>query len=118
VNGRSPAPLPLTPRRRPADAPGVARPDSNTLRRRIELALDRLRPGLLQDGGNLELLDVSEDGTVRIELQGACVRCPAQAATLRHAIEPALRREVPEVIAVVPVSGNPEPVATPTRPRA
>jgi Fe-S cluster biogenesis protein NfuA len=96
----------------------VARTDANALRRRVELALDRLRPGLLQDGGNLELLDVAEDGTVRIELQGACVTCPAQVATLRHAIEPALRREVPEVIAVVPTAGNPEPAPTPQRPRS
>lgn len=95
----------------------MARPDTNTLRRRIELALDRLRPALLRDGGNLELLDVAEDGTVRLELQGACVRCPAQVATLRHAIEPALRREVPEVIAIVPVAGDPEPVRMPTHSR-
>ena len=85
------------------------------MRKRVELALDRLRPALLQDGGNLELLEVAEDGTVRIELQGACVTCPAQAATLRHAIEPALRREVPEVIAVVPSTGNPEPAPIPAR---
>jgi Fe-S cluster biogenesis protein NfuA len=96
----------------------VARTDASALRRRVELALDRLRPALLQDGGNLELLDVAEDGTVRIELQGACVTCPAQVATLRHAIEPALRREVPEVIAVVPSAGNPEPAPVPTRHRS
>jgi Fe-S cluster biogenesis protein NfuA len=95
----------------------VARPDANALRRRVELALDRLRPALLQDGGNLELLDVAEDGTVRIELQGACVECPAQAATLRYALEPALRREVPEVVAIVPVSGDPEPARLPPRAR-
>jgi Fe-S cluster biogenesis protein NfuA len=80
------------------------------LRRRVEAVLDRLRPALLQDGGNLELLEVSEDGTVRITLQGACVQCPAQAATLRHALEPALKREVPEVVALVPVMGDPEPI--------
>ena len=95
----------------------MARTDASALRRRVELALDRLRPGLLQDGGNLELLEVAEDGTVRIELQGACVTCPAQMATLRHAIEPALRRDVPEVIAVVPSAGNPEPAPTRSRPR-
>ena len=95
----------------------MARPDALAFRRRVELALDRLRPALLQDGGNLELLDVAEDGTVRIELQGACVTCPAQAATLRYALEPALRREVPEVVAIVPVSGDPEPAVLPARPR-
>jgi Fe-S cluster biogenesis protein NfuA len=95
----------------------VARPVANALRRRVELALDRLRPALLQDGGNLELLDVAEDGTVRIELQGTCVQCPAQAATLRHALEPALRREVPEVVAIVPVTGDAERAPVPSRPR-
>ena len=94
----------------------MARPDASEFRRRVELALDRLRPALLQDGGNLELLDVAEDGTVRIELQGACVTCPAQAATLRFALEPALRREVPEVVAIVPVSGSPEPAPVLARP--
>ena len=95
----------------------MARPDPSALRRQVELALDRLRPALLQDGGNLELLDVSEDGTVRIELQGRCVECPAQAATLRYALEPALRREVPGVLAIVPVTGDSEPAPVPARPR-
>ena len=96
----------------------MARTDAKALRQRVELALDRLRPALLQDGGNLELLEVAEDGTVRVELQGTCVTCPAQVATLRHAIEPALRREVPEVIAVVPSAGDPEPAPTPLRARS
>ena len=91
----------------------MPRHDATELRRRVELALDRLRPALLRDGGNLELLAVAEDGTVRIELQGACVTCPAQAATLRYALEPALRREVPGVAGIVPVSGDPEPAPVP-----
>jgi Fe-S cluster biogenesis protein NfuA len=96
----------------------MGRADAKQLRQRIELALDRLRPALLRDGGNLELLDVAEDGTVRIELQGACVTCPAQSATLRYALEPALRAEVPEVVAIVPVAGDPEPAPVPSQPRA
>ena len=91
----------------------MSSPINEDLRRRVEAVLDRMRPALTQDGGNLELLEVSEDGTVRVELQGACVECPAQAATLRHALEPALKREVPEVIALVPVMGDPS--ALPTR---
>jgi len=93
----------------------MGRLDATQLRRRVELAIDQLRPALLQDGGNLELIDVSEDGTVRVELQGACVHCPAQAATLRFGLEPALRRAVPEVIALVPLPGNPEPAPVPSR---
>lgn len=79
------------------------------LRARVEQVLDALRPGLLQDGGNAELLAVERDGTVQIELQGACVGCPAQAATLRYVLEPALRRAVPEVSALVAVPGDPTP---------
>jgi Fe-S cluster biogenesis protein NfuA len=81
------------------------------LRRRVASALDGLRPALVQDGGNCELLDVTEDGTVHLELQGACATCPAQAATLRLALEPALRRAVPGVVAIVPVVGAGEPAA-------
>ncbi len=79
------------------------------LRAKVELALDRLRPALIADGGNIELLDVVEGGTVRVELQGACASCPSQAATVRLALEPALKREVPGVVAVVPI----ETVSTP-----
>ena len=79
------------------------------LRDKVELAIDRLRPALLADGGNIELIDVAEGGTVRVELQGACSSCPAQAATLHNAIEPALRREVPDVTAVVAVPVQRDP---------
>jgi len=71
------------------------------LHERVEAALDRIRPGLIADGGNVELLGVAADGTVRLELQGACASCPAQSATLRYAIEPALHREVEGLQGVV-----------------
>lgn len=80
------------------DLEGVRR-----LRAQVETVLDRLRPGLLLDGGNVELAAVDEDGAVSLLFQGACVRCPAQLATLRFVIEPTLRREVPAVREVVPV---------------
>jgi len=76
---------------------------TRAFRDRVEAALDRLRPALAVDGGSIELVDVDEDGTVRITFLGACVACPAQPATLQQAIEPALREEVPEVTAVLPV---------------
>jgi Fe-S cluster biogenesis protein NfuA len=81
------------------------------LRSKIELALDRLRPALIADGGNVELLEVSEEGTVRIEFQGTCATCPAQAATLRLALEPAVKRAVPEVEALVAVATIARPEA-------
>jgi Fe-S cluster biogenesis protein NfuA len=72
-------------------------------RHAVEEALDRIRPALVADGGNLELRAVDRDGTVRIELQGACASCPAQLATLRVGIEDPLRKAVPGVTRVLSV---------------
>lgn len=67
----------------------------------VEAWLDRIRPALVADGGNLELVGVEHDGTVRVALQGACATCPAQLATLRVGIEEPLKRALPGVQAVV-----------------
>ena len=64
-------------------------------------ALDSVRPGLIADGGNVELLCVEEDGTVCVELQGACTSCPALGETLRQIIEPRILERVPGVTAVI-----------------
>ena len=69
----------------------------------VRAALDVVRPGLLADGGNVELVRVDDDSTVQLELQGACRRCPAQERTLRQVIEPRLRERVSGVGAVVAV---------------
>lgn len=73
------------------------------LRGEVEAVLDRLRPGLVLDGGNVELVAVDEAGAVSVLLQGACADCPARLATLRFVIEATLRRELPAVTQVVPV---------------
>ena len=73
------------------------------LRPAVEAELDRIRPALVADGGNVELLDVDGEGTVRIVLQGTCATCPAQLATVRVGIEEPLKRAVPGVTAVVTV---------------
>jgi Fe-S cluster biogenesis protein NfuA len=96
--------------RETADATGM---DDNTefaqrLRAQVESVMDRLRPGLLVDGGNVELVGVDSSGAVSLLFQGACARCPSQLATLRFVIEATLRREIPAVTQVVPV----EPRAT------
>jgi Fe-S cluster biogenesis protein NfuA len=67
----------------------------------VRRALDVVRPGLVADGGNAELVSVTEDGLVRLELQGACARCPAREMTRRLVLEPALRARVPGVTAVL-----------------
>lgn len=67
------------------------------MRDRVEEALAKIRPALQADGGDLELIDVSEDGTVKIKLTGACGSCPMSQMTLKMGIEQRLREEVPEV---------------------
>ena len=67
----------------------------------VRRALDVVRPGLVADGGNAELISVTEDGAVRLELQGACARCTAREMTRRLVLEPALRARVPGVSAVI-----------------
>jgi Fe-S cluster biogenesis protein NfuA len=69
----------------------------------VEEHLDRLRPALIADGGNVELIGVGDDGTVKIALQGTCATCPAQAATLRIGIEEPLCDALPGVTGVVAV---------------
>jgi Fe-S cluster biogenesis protein NfuA len=69
----------------------------------VEAALDRLRPGVLADGGNVELVDIEGNGTVRLSLQGACADCPAQTTTLRVGLEEPLRKAVPGISAVISV---------------
>lgn len=81
-----------------------ALPDLNTLRKRIDRALDELRPFLRSDGGDISVLAVKEDLTVEVELQGACAHCSQAAMTMRAGVEEAVRRAVPEVTQVLAVN--------------
>ena len=67
----------------------------------VEMVLDQLRPGLVADGGNVELIDIEPDGTVRVAFQGTCVSCPAQTTTLRVAIQEPLRNALPAITSVI-----------------
>jgi len=70
------------------------------LRERVENALQRIRPALQQDGGDLELIDVTDDGVVKVKLTGACGSCPMSQMTLKMGIEQRLQEEIPEVVSV------------------
>lgn len=59
--------------------------------------LDKLRPFLLRDGGDVDLIDVDEEGIVKVRLMGACGSCPSSTITLKAGIERALTQEVPGV---------------------
>ncbi|MEY9975585.1 NifU family protein [Lysinibacillus sp. RC79] len=70
-----------------------------TINDQVQEVLDKLRPFLLRDGGDCELVDV-EDGIVKLRLLGACGSCPSSTITLKAGIERALLEEVPGVIEV------------------
>ncbi len=70
------------------------------MREAVEQALAKVRPMLQADGGDVELVEVSEDGVVKVRLQGACKGCPMSQMTLKMGIERYLKKEVPEVKAV------------------
>ena len=69
----------------------------------VEKALQKIRPYLQADGGDVELVDVGKDGTVRVRLTGACGGCPMSKMTLTSGVERAIKEQVPEVKKVVAV---------------
>lgn len=73
------------------------------MKEKIEKALDKVRPMLTADGGNVELIDVSPDGVVKLKLTGACGCCPMSQMTLKMGIERILKQEVPEIKEIIAV---------------
>lgn len=73
------------------------------LKERVEKALDKIRPHLKADGGNVELVEVTTDGVVKVRLTGACGSCPMSQMTLQMGVGKAVKKEVPEVKNVIAV---------------
>ena len=73
---------------------------SDTLTDRVREIIERIRPAVQSDGGDVELLEVTDAGVVRVRLHGACVGCPSSSMTLRLGIERNLRAHVAEVTGV------------------
>lgn len=71
------------------------------LKDKVQATLDKIRPALVADGGDVELVDV-KDGIVKVKLTGHCAGCPMSQMTLRNGIERLLKQEIPEVKQVVP----------------
>ncbi|GAB4281705.1 MAG: NifU family protein [Coriobacteriia bacterium] len=71
------------------------------MKEQVQQVLDKIRPGLQADGGDVELIDV-EDGVVTVKLVGACAGCPMSQMTLTNYVERLLKQEIPEVERVVP----------------
>ena len=75
-------------------------PGRRSVRQRVEEILERIRPAVQDDGGDLELVDITDQGVVQIRLHGACVGCPSSSMTLHMGIERNVREKVPEVTGV------------------
>ncbi|MCJ7806472.1 MAG: NifU family protein [Clostridia bacterium] len=73
------------------------------MREQVEKAMEKIRPALQRDGGDVELVEVGEDGIVKVRLTGACGGCPMSAITLKQGIERVLKQEVASVTEVVSV---------------
>jgi Fe-S cluster biogenesis protein NfuA len=69
----------------------------NSMREQIEQALEQIRPALQRDGGDIELVDVEDDGVVKVRLTGACHGCPMSQMTLKSGVERIVKQMVPEV---------------------
>ena len=83
-----------------------------TILQKVEDALQSIRPYLEADGGDVKILNISDEGIVKLELLGACGSCPMSTMTLRAGVEEALKRVVPEVTKVEAINitspGDPE----------
>jgi len=73
-----------------------------TIEEKVKQVIDEIRPNLMMDGGNIELVAV-EDRTVKVRLKGACACCPASQVTLKQGVERIIKEKVPEVEKVVSV---------------
>jgi len=77
--------------------------ENMSLKEQVEKVIEKVRPSLQMDGGDVTLVDVSEDGIVKVKLTGACGTCPMSQITLKMGIESTLRKEVPEVKEVIAI---------------
>ncbi len=73
------------------------------MREKVENVLNRIKPSLQADGGDVELIEVGEDGVIKVRLMGACGSCPMSQMTLKMGIEKILKKEIPEVVEVIAV---------------
>ena len=70
------------------------------LKEKVENVLEKIRPSLQADGGDIELINVDEEGVVKVKLQGSCAGCPMSTMTLKMGVERILKQSLPEIIRV------------------
>jgi Fe-S cluster biogenesis protein NfuA len=77
--------------------------EEKTLKERVKVALEKIKPALQADGGDVKLVDVTTEGIVKVKLTGACFGCPMSKMTLQMGISKTLKKEIPEVKDVIGV---------------
>lgn len=77
--------------------------DKNTLLATVEQAIEQLRPFLIADGGNIELIDITEENVVQVKFIGACQSCSMSAMTLKGGVEETIKKAAPQITSVVEV---------------
>ena len=80
--------------------------DKIEITRKVELALEQLRPFLHADGGDMELVDITDDGIVQVKLLGACSECSMSTMTLKAGLEDAVKKAAPEIHSVQAVNAE------------
>jgi len=73
------------------------------MQKKVEAALDKIRPSLQADGGDVHLVEVTAEGIVKVKFIGACAGCPMRQMTLQMGVGRALKKEVPEIKEVIAV---------------
>ncbi|MBI1337689.1 MAG: NifU family protein [Phycisphaera sp.] len=81
-------------------SPTQTDPQPASVHARVAAVIERIRPAVQSDGGDVELVEVTKEGIARVRLHGACVGCPSSTITLQMGIERNIREKVPEVTAV------------------
>jgi Fe-S cluster biogenesis protein NfuA len=78
--------------------------EKEALLAKVEAAIDQLRPFLEADGGNIELMDITEDNIVQVKFLGACKSCSMSAMTLKGGVEETIKRVAPQIVSVIEVA--------------
>lgn len=74
--------------------------ETKTIEERVAVVIDEIKPYIQQDGGDIELVEVTADNIVNVRLKGACATCPSAIVTLKQGVENHVRERVPEVVSV------------------
>ena len=75
----------------------ISRRKVKKMKEKVEAVMQKIRLALQRDGGDVQLIEVTPDGIVKVKLVGACANCPMSQMTLKSGIEATLKREIPEV---------------------